>query len=192
MCSFTKRCIKIGLKQEKWQPKSTGQLEMYHPLFSYDNFFVVRNFLFFPLTSLPEENICSWQFFCMKIMLFFPKERFSFDTKNLFLLQKSIGSTEPFLFYLAGNTILSNLQEKHVNFCWHFIWAWRFHGSLAPWLPQNIPPCSLVTFFLWLWGRKSLYDLARLIIMGLWENFMFEALCMHMCAGKNDFLGWNE
>ena len=41
----------------------------------------------------------------------------------------------------AGNTFVSSLRQKRVNFCLHFVWAWRFCGSLAPWILWNIPPC---------------------------------------------------
>ena len=117
------------------------------------NLLVARNFLLWQEISscgkkfLPvARHLFLWKIFvsdiifCMKIILLFPKESSFYDTRKGLLTTEKHWLGRNFLHHLAGNTFVSSLWQKRVNFCQHFVWAWRFRGSLAPWLPGNIPP----------------------------------------------------
>ena len=69
-------------------------------------------------------------------------------TRNFFLWQETISCMlcvidrrNPSFDRKCGNTLKSNLRQNSGNYYKNFMSAWRFRGSLAPWLPANIPPC---------------------------------------------------
>ena len=86
-----------------------------------------------------------------------------FALENLFFLQHLFDRN--FLLHFAENTFLSNFWQKHVNFRQHFVGAWRFRGSLAPWLPGNIPPWTKVSqeYSKGFKGVTSLNDVTRVL-----------------------------
>ena len=79
---------------------------------------------------------------------------------NISLMLYVIGRN-PSFYRKYGNTL--NLWQNSVNCCKDFVWEWRFRGSLAPWLPVNIPP--------WQDATKSFDVVSRL----KWE----ETLVLH-------------
>ena len=110
-----------------------------------------RNFL--PVTRIvflwQEFFSCDKNFFLVTRIFFlwqaiFCDKKFLPFTKNP-LLWSEISFCDKKFLTVAKHFLLRKIYVYllFVNFCQHFVWAWRFRGSLAPWLPGNIPPCLI-------------------------------------------------
>ena len=143
-------CCDTEFPPSSWDrklPTVTRNFFLWQEISSYDKKFlpVTRNFfLWQDISSCDKKFLPVTRNFFLLQKIFLWQESASYETRKYLRSAEKHWFDRNFLLYFAWNTFLSNLWQIRVNFCQHFVWAWRFRGNLAPWFPWNIPPWGKV------------------------------------------------